>query len=331
MNAKVLVPMVTTAVGVWATYYFRLKGSVISTSLRTDLVAEQNGLVWRMESQDQRPLTALDIPGVSLSLKYSDQEVPVVRRSYCAVWHYSGPHVRGPRRIAKDPLRLEFPRGTTIHRARVLTRSRAAVDPRCRVQPTAVYLSFDFLDRNDGFVVEVIHSGLDFPVVAGSVMGVKLRRRGNLPERPERVRQPTKSQRLRRLLLGRFPIGLRTLIQRVLGTGLVAAFAVISIALVYTGVHNHQRLVAVSKYDLSTTAGQVKFANAVGAAKDISDESDDNYLPALLFALAAVGGIFFMLGDPFPYQLQQTVAGGRSNQGPITNPDSPVKDSSRKP
>ena len=95
-----------------------------------------------------------------LRIIYGGREVPKVTRSRLAFWNSGRVTVDGSDVLTQDPLRIEAAEGDRILRVLVVKRSREITGGDLpSVNEKQAIIRFGFLDRNDGFIIEVLHTG----------------------------------------------------------------------------------------------------------------------------------------------------------------------------
>jgi len=107
---------------------------------------------------------------------YNGNNVPRLTLSRVVFWNSGTITISGEYIIASDPLRLEFNPEDKLLKVRVVKVSRPVINFQARQDtkiPNRVLLSFDYLDPQDGGVVELLHtSERRHPSVCGSIRGI---------------------------------------------------------------------------------------------------------------------------------------------------------------
>lgn len=195
-----------------------------------------------------------------------------VSRTLMAIWHDGGDTLRGTDVLLADPLRIDPAAGHEILLARVITISRsqiaASIDRSGRI-------NFDFMDRGDGFVLEVLHTGKRPVTFAGTIPGARVKRQR------EATLDASVRERMRSSWL-RTAFNLRDRRQSL--WLLILAFALLSFTLGVFLLLQHQAptVVPVRGYDLTSLEGQQDFANAVSE----QDRTPDRWI------LILTGGVY---------------------------------------
>lgn len=94
-----------------------------------------------------------------LSISFRDQKVQRLCRTYLAVWVRGGAAVVGQSVPRTDPLGLELLDGDRALSARIVAESRDKIAASVKISEDGRHVTtgFEFLDGNDGFVVEILH------------------------------------------------------------------------------------------------------------------------------------------------------------------------------
>jgi hypothetical protein len=114
-----------------------------------------------------------EVGGLDLEVKFKGATVPRLTRTRMAIWNPRWAVVRGADIAESDPLRIRF-RGAEILDARSVKETRDAILFHAEVRDGACFMDFDFLDRHDGAVLDLLHTGPDTerPSIQGSVKGL---------------------------------------------------------------------------------------------------------------------------------------------------------------
>jgi hypothetical protein len=193
-----------------------------------------------------------------LFLSFSGHPIRTVSRSYIAFWNHRGDTVRGSDIVPADPLCISIPEGEKILQARVLFRSRAQIsfDLRINDDHSAVLIEFDFLDAGDGAVVELVHEGIEEPLIVGTTRGATISYQSQASLEPDFLQSIAKGK----------PRRLWARIRKNYQNGFLLAasmFILFAGFLLSNPFRPNPRLVNVKDYDLSKLEGQAKFANEV--------------------------------------------------------------------
>ncbi len=118
-----------------------------------------------------------DILNHRLAVAFDGKNIERVTRSVFVVWNAGKETIRSNDIAVADPLRIEFPAGTSILLATIDRASRSAI----RFQLTyaagekpTLMISFDFLDRLDGANFSIVHNApTGSAMLAGTVLGMQ--------------------------------------------------------------------------------------------------------------------------------------------------------------
>jgi hypothetical protein len=97
-----------------------------------------------------------------LKISYNNEEIPRVTKERFVFWNSGNITVSGSQIVASDPFRIELCGDGKILSAIISKVSREVNGVACSISetdPKKVVVIYDFLDPNDGFIVEIIHSG----------------------------------------------------------------------------------------------------------------------------------------------------------------------------
>lgn len=107
---------------------------------------------------------------------FKGAKVPRLVVTQIVIWNAGNATIRGEDLVQSDPLRFTFSGDSRVLRVRVLNVSRSVNDLKAETHPSesnVVTLRFDYLDENDGAVLEVLHTGEGrFSAARGSIKGV---------------------------------------------------------------------------------------------------------------------------------------------------------------
>ena len=99
-------------------------------------------------------------------------KVPKVTLSRIAVWNSGNQTLTGDQIVDGDPLRIVTSEGSEILEASILKRTRQVNEFSCvRVNdvPNGAFCRFDYLDPQDGALIQIIHTGTDKVQVVGTL------------------------------------------------------------------------------------------------------------------------------------------------------------------
>lgn len=201
-----------------------------------------------------------DIARAPLQITYGDQEINRVSRTYVALWNHRGDTVRRTDIVDSDRLRVHLQDDDVALQAGVISASRkqCAVDVALDEEDRqSIYLTFDFLDEGDGFIVEIIHQGSTAGEVAGTVRGAAVVDKGTGDLTGSAL--DAVQQGWRRRVWSR--LGRRRLVPLV-ATAVVALGLSVAVILI-DKPWREPSLVSPAAYKLTTLDGQREFAQQV--------------------------------------------------------------------
>ncbi len=142
-------PMVGTVlglIGVGLAVYFYVKAKQVS---RIALQSEDIAIVGSSTSafDDQ------------LEIRFGGEIVQRVTKTRVIVWNSGNTTIEGDKIANSDPLRASVAENNRILRVELIKQSRPVNNVRFTTKDNDALVDFDFFDQNDGFVVEIIHSG----------------------------------------------------------------------------------------------------------------------------------------------------------------------------
>ena len=95
-----------------------------------------------------------------LKIVFDGIVVPRVTGTRLIIWNSGTETISGTHIASSDPFRIIFPENSQILQATIIKQSRAVIDAQCKISNNDVLIEFDFLDRLDGFNLEIIHSSM---------------------------------------------------------------------------------------------------------------------------------------------------------------------------
>lgn len=111
-----------------------------------------------------------------VTVQFRGRTIPRLTRSVVVLWNDGERTIAGQDIVANDPLRIEVGEGdsilsfTIVKTSRVVTQATGLIDID---RESCATIGFDFLDPNDGFVIEILHSGIERnPTMAGTIRGI---------------------------------------------------------------------------------------------------------------------------------------------------------------
>lgn len=114
--------------------------------------------------------------GKELKLYFNDELVEQVSKTQIAMWNQGAKTVKGSDIVAKDPIRIVSPEGSKILAFSIISSTREINGCKLEMNNDSleeILLAFDYLDRRDGVVIEIIHTGGKLkPVPHGNIKGM---------------------------------------------------------------------------------------------------------------------------------------------------------------
>jgi hypothetical protein len=120
----------------------------------------------------------------NVEIRYDDKIVPRIARTLVSFWNAGNATLQGADIVDKDPLHLQYGKSTKVLSVTVLRTTRSVLGVRAVASPhdaRMVDLNFDYLDPQDGALIEILHTGTGSPKLLGTIKGVPkgFRQRGN--------------------------------------------------------------------------------------------------------------------------------------------------------
>lgn len=114
--------------------------------------------------------------GKNLKVLYEDREIEKLCSTKIIFWNDGKKTICGCDIVEKEPLRFVFDKkNVQILKASIIQKTRSAINPQVSINPNIpeVSLSFDFLDYDDGVVIEILHTDLSNDIeVKGTIIGI---------------------------------------------------------------------------------------------------------------------------------------------------------------
>jgi hypothetical protein len=147
----------------------------------------------------------------AIVVQYNGISIPRLTKSILIFWNSGENTVNGEDIVAKDPLRFQVGDDGQILSAAILKSSRAVNDFSILKTPVVganeITFNFNFLDKDDGVVVEILHTSTDRkPCIKGTLKGLPqgFRNLGQFIRPKPQKSKPGKLHQLDSIL---FPIG----------------------------------------------------------------------------------------------------------------------------
>lgn len=125
------------------------------------------------ESSSTAVVTRSDQEVGGLEVRFKGTVVPRLTRTRMALWNPRWAIVDGGDIAESDPLRIGL-RAAEILDVRVAAETRSAIRFSVDVRDGSCFINFDFLDRHDGVILDLLHtaSEKDRPSIQGTVKGL---------------------------------------------------------------------------------------------------------------------------------------------------------------
>lgn len=111
-------------------------------------------------------------PSGDIEIRYRGTAIPRLTRSRVVLWNPGWKVIEARDVVASDPLSFLFPDGDVLEATLVKT-TRDAPSVSVRVDEGRCFVEFDFLDREDGATIDLLHTAADAaPSWSGTVKGM---------------------------------------------------------------------------------------------------------------------------------------------------------------
>ena len=158
----------------WIGIAFAVLGIIVSVILFV-LAKQKKALHWCYHGTLLLGTANSELPE-GITVMYKGQSIPRLTRTRVWIWNPTDKTIHDADLEPSDPLRINFDSDGQILAATVLTSHRPVTNFRAVPHPISaidVPISFKFLDRHDGAVIEVLHTGIDIkPSLLGTVRGI---------------------------------------------------------------------------------------------------------------------------------------------------------------
>jgi hypothetical protein len=108
-----------------------------------------------------------------VGITYQGESVPRLSRSIIRFWNSGTDVLDGSAIAAADPIRIVIPDGAAFLSVRLLKVLRLSNQVTLSMEESAIIITFDYLNPNDGFVVEALHTSENAPLCVGELKGFK--------------------------------------------------------------------------------------------------------------------------------------------------------------
>ncbi|MGU3586057.1 hypothetical protein ACLBYD_23180 [Rhodococcus sp. C26F] len=223
-----------------------------------------------------------------LHMDFDGNKIRSVSRTRIAIWNARGDTVRGSDILPTDKLRLQLDSNDLALHVRLISMSREQIDVKCKIDPddpTAVVLSFDFLDASDGFVVELLHGSPTPAKLVGTIRGAAVPSGKSARLAPGDL-DAVAARWFSRIVIAGSPITAMNFVMMGIGWFLVYELA--------SDVFGKPEYVDASGYDLTTLEGQKSFSKAVREAGNTSIQGEIWMMPLMAFIIiGALAATYF--------------------------------------
>ncbi|MNR79916.1 hypothetical protein D3C72_106270 [compost metagenome] len=108
-----------------------------------------------------------------VGITYQGKSVPRLSRSIIRFWNSGSDVLDGSAIAAADPIRIVIPNGTAFLSVRLSKVLRLSNQIALSVEKSVIVITFDYLNPNDGFIVETLHTSENAPLCVGELKGFK--------------------------------------------------------------------------------------------------------------------------------------------------------------
>jgi hypothetical protein len=108
-----------------------------------------------------------------IKIIYGDKNVPRLSKFFLIFWNKGHVNLDGSTMQEKDPFRLEFDEGSEIFDVQLIAPIKPTIDLAYRIEKNVVYLTFNDLESNEGFNLQILHTGKNpYPQFRGSFKNI---------------------------------------------------------------------------------------------------------------------------------------------------------------
>lgn len=109
-----------------------------------------------------------------IKIFYGETNVPRLSKYLLIFWNSGHINLDGSSMQQKDPLRLEFDKDSEIYYVTPISPLKPTIDLNFHVEKNIVNLSFNDLEPNEGFNMEILHTGQNpYPKLRGSFRNIQ--------------------------------------------------------------------------------------------------------------------------------------------------------------
>jgi hypothetical protein len=122
-----------------------------------------------------------------VKIYYGDENVPRLTKYYLVFWNRGAANLDGATMQPKDPICLTFDEGSQIYEVTPLASIKPTVDLKWEIEGNKLFFTFNDLEQNEGFNLEILHTGINgLPFMGGSFR--------NIPNGPSNLGQISSDQ-----------------------------------------------------------------------------------------------------------------------------------------
>ncbi|WP_272567633.1 hypothetical protein [Providencia sp. PROV255] len=108
-----------------------------------------------------------------ISVLFEGKQVDSVSSSEFVIWNSGKSVIDKSALDTKQPLRITFKDSTQILRYQIKNINSETVSPALKLQDGCIFIEFDFIEKNEGFRIEILHTGdYDSLALTGKLKGV---------------------------------------------------------------------------------------------------------------------------------------------------------------
>lgn len=112
-------------------------------------------------------------PADGLEIRYKGKAVPRVTKVTAFFWNSGTDTIEGSQIATTDPLRINISEDSHLLNIEIIKQSRIVNNVHLEAKNDHNGIYFDFLDKNDGFVLEILHSGGKGDLIfSGTIKGI---------------------------------------------------------------------------------------------------------------------------------------------------------------
>src|SRR5208282_4573761 len=120
----------------------------------------------------KRSLRLIGIPDSRLTedveVLFKGQRVDRLTKTQIMLWNSGNQIVRGEDIVAADPLRFQFSEDAVVLDSKIIRYTREVSTTNDSQRPNCAFLTFDYLDPQDGAIIEILHTARERSPQIGS-------------------------------------------------------------------------------------------------------------------------------------------------------------------